>query len=527
MVNVVCFSHKVQLYVVKLIRPNVGIFFILVYVNDILIYIYVISNVNIIFLAGGVFSIASNQTTIGKINIIISKEDPASQNIKNILLEIRDWAPMDIDCPAVIAAFEFKAFRMVEIEGMHIYQDGLDIQLAEYGLDSDIILFASRHRSKDGRQILTVHPTGNTKEAKLGGNPMELASAAPQTMRSIYMNLKILSKNEDFEVSIESTHHGPSDLKTPSLFVEIGSSEKEWVDKLAGRIVSNAILMLDIGDVPVAIGFGGNHYAPRQTKLMEDTDIAFGHIFPTYKLDELDKEIIGQAFERSCADFAYLDRKSMSAKQRNRLTFIIEELGYEVLRESDIREMDGVPWELCKELRRKMNDLCPSGRARITEGIKCEFKNACQKCVCPKVKVATISPDLLQEAEKLDRSRLEAFLAARSIAYLEHKNGKFSHILIGIDDDCARLVADELTNECINILKAHYDIRYDRDEGMLYLIADKFSPELARNLGITSGPMFGALARGETVTIDNRTISPEMVYEATKKSIKVHNILVD
>ncbi|MCL7412244.1 MAG: hypothetical protein M8353_01320, partial [ANME-2 cluster archaeon] len=420
------------------------------YVND-MIYIYVISSNTFLF-AGGVSSIESNQISTGKITIIISKEDLASQNIKNILLEIRDWAPIDVDCPTVITSFEFKKFRMVEIDGIHIYQDGLDRRLEECGFGSDILIFASRHRSKDGRQILTVHHTGNTKEAKLGGSPMELASAAPQAMRSIYMNLRTLSKNEDFEVSIESTHHGPSDLKTPSLFVEIGSSEKEWVDPLAGRIVANAILMLGSDDVPVAIGFGGNHYAPRQAKLMEDTEITFGHIFPTYKLDELGEVIIRQAFERSYADFAYLDRKSMSAKQRNRLISIIEGLGYEVLRESDIREMDGVPWELCKELRRKVNDICPSGRAHVTEGIKCEFKNACHGCACPKVKVTKISPELLQEAEKLDRSRLEEFLAAHSIAYLEHKNGKFSHVLIGIDDDCARLVADELTNECINIL---------------------------------------------------------------------------
>ncbi|MCL7414672.1 MAG: hypothetical protein M8349_01245 [ANME-2 cluster archaeon] len=502
-------------------------FVILTYPNEILIYIYVISNPNTFLLTGGVSGIASNQTTIGKTTIIISKEDLASQNIKNMLLEIRNWVPIDIDCPSVISAFEFKMFRMVEIEGMHIYQEGLDRRLEECGLDSDIIIFASRHRSKDGRQILTVHPTGNTKEAKLGGNPMELASTSPQTIRSIYMNLKTLSKNEDFQASIESTHHGPSGLKTPSVFVEIGSTEKEWVDPLAGRIVANAILMLGNEDVPVAVGFGGNHYAPRQTKLMEDIEMTFGHIFPTYKLDELDETLIKQAFERSCADFAYLDRKSMSAKQRNRLTSIIEGLGYEVLRESDIREMDGVPWELCKVLRKKMNDLCPSGRARITEGIKCEFKNACLECVCPKVKVTKISPELLREAEKLDRPRLKEFLAAHSIAYLEHKNGQFSHILIGIDDDCARLVAEELTNECINILKEHYDIRYHKDEGTLYLITKKFSPELARKLGITSGPTFGALARGETVSVGNKKVSPDMVYETNVKTIKVHTIYRD
>lgn len=459
----------------------------------------------------------------GKINIIISKEDRASENIKHILLQIRDWASIDIECSDVITAFEFKKFRLVEIEGMHIYQDGLDRNLAECGLASELLIFASRHRSKDGRQILTVHPTGNIKEAKFGGNPFELAAAAPQAMRSIYLNLKTLVKNEDFEVTLESTHHGPSDIQIPSLFVEIGSSEKEWINPVAGRIVANAILMVDNENLPIAVGFGGNHYAPRQTKLMEETGITFGHIFPTYKLDELDEELIKQAFDRSCADFAYFDRKSMSAKQRNRLADIIEKIGYEVLRESDIREMDGVPWQFCLQLRDKVKNICPSGRTRFTESIKCELQHACNGCVCPKVKVATISPELLSEAETLDRQRLEAFLEEHSIAYLEHKNGRFSHIIIGLDDDCARLVAEELMNECINIVKEHYGMRYEKDEGMLYLISRKFSPELARELGISSGPMFGALARGKAVTLSDRTITPEMVHEIKEKAIRLKN----
>lgn len=459
--------------------------------------------------------------------IIISNEDPASQNIGDMLQQIRDWKSIEVDCEKVIAAFEFKRFRLVEIDGLHIYQDGLDRQLEACGLDSDIIIFASRHRSKDGRQILTVHPTGNTKEAKFGGHPMELAAAAPQAMRSIFLNLKTLAKNEDFEVTLESTHHGPSDLETPSLFVEIGSSEQEWVDPVAGGIVANAILMIDNENVPVAVGLGGNHYAPRQTKLIEETGVAFGHIFPTYKLDDLDETLVGQAFDRSCGDIAYLDRKSMNARQRNRLTEIIEGLGYDVLRESDIREMDGVPWQFCLELRKKMNDICPQGRTRITESIKSDLKTACKSCVCPKVKVATISPELLREAEKVDRTKLRNFLDTHSIAYLEHRDGSFSHTIIGIDDDCARLVAEELTNECINILKEHYAIRYEKDEGILVLITSKFSPALARELGITSGPLFGALARGETVTVDDMTVKPEMVYEIVEKPIRVKNIYID
>jgi D-aminoacyl-tRNA deacylase len=488
--------------------------------------IYFIPHLIVFPSKGGVSGISSKETENEKVTIVISNEDPASQNIKDMLQQIRDWNPIKVDCEKVITAFEFKRFRLVEIKGLHIYQDGLDRQLKACGLDSDILIFASRHSGKDGRQILTVHPTGNTKEAEYGGHPMELAAAAAQAMRSIFLNLKTLTKNEDFEVTLESTHHGPSDLKTPSIFVEIGSSEQEWVDPVAGHIVANAILMLDNENVPVAVGFGGNHYAPRQTKLIEETNVAFGHIFPTYKLDDLDETLVRQAFDRSCGDIAYLDRKSMSARQRDRLIEIIEGLGYDILRESDIREMDGVPWQFCLELRKKVNDICPQGRTRITKSIKSDLKTACRSCVCPKVKVATISPELLSEAEKVDRTRLRDFLDTYSIAYLEHRNGSFSHTIIGIDDDCARLVAEELTNECINILKEHYNIRYEKDEGILYLITNKFSPALARELGITSGPLFGALARGEVVTVDDRTVNPEMVYEIVEKPIRINNIYI-
>jgi D-aminoacyl-tRNA deacylase len=83
---------------------------------------------------------------------------------------------------------------------------------------------------------------------------------------------------------------------------------------------------------------------------------------------------------------------------------------------------------------------------------------------------------------------------------------------------------EELINECINILKEHYHIRYGKDEGVLLLTTNKFNPELAKEFGITTGSMFGALARGESVTIKNKTIKPDMVYTTTEKVIRVKNI---
>ncbi|MDO8726261.1 MAG: D-aminoacyl-tRNA deacylase [Candidatus Methanoperedens sp.] len=448
-----------------------------------------------------------------KVTVVCSTQDRASQNIKNNLLALRKWEHISSELYTV---FEFKNYRLVEIQDPLIYQDGLDRKLQGSGFPASLIIFASKHRSKDARAILTVHSTGNIDEAKFGGLKKHLAASSPQAVRTLLRSLKLLSENEEYEVTLECTHHGPSEIDVPSVFIEIGSNEKQWIDEVAGRIVAEAILLYKENDSPVAVGFGGTHYAPRQTALILETDVAFGHIFPSHALDFLDEELIQQAFMRSKADFAYIDRKSMKAQQRERLSTIIEQAGYEVLKESDIRDMDGVPWQFCRQLRQKVKEVCPTGRARITDGIKCE----CHNCICPRVKIARISPALLSEAEKIDRERLEIFLSDHNIAYIEYEDGRFAHVLIGLDSNCARLAAEELTNECIEIIKNKYDVK--TNNGVLQIIEKKFSTERAKALGLTEGPLFGRLARGDSVILDGKTINPEMVYEINIRAIKLN-----
>lgn len=452
-----------------------------------------------------------------KVTIVCSTLDRASQNIKNCILSLRKWK--DFNSVDNIHVFEYKDFRIVEIGEPLIYQDGLDKKLGIMGYPASLIIFASKHRSKDMRAILTVHSTGNVNEAKFGGTPGKFAQAAPQAVRSLLRSIKMLAENEEYEVTLECTHHGPSDLEVPSVFIEIGSGEAQWLDEVAGRIVADAILLLKDSDSPVAVGFGGTHYAPRQTALILSTDVTFGHIFPSHALDELDDSMIHEAFVRSGADFAYFDRKSMKLEQREKLGRMIESSGFEVLKESDIREMDGIPWEFCMQLRKRVKEICPSGKAVITDGIKCVL-SSCQKCVCPKVKIARINPALISEAEKLDRNRLKAFLSDHNIAYIEYEDGRFAHILIGLDDSCARLAAEDLRDECVDIIKKHYDVCLDK--GMIQISEKKFSMELAKSLGIEDRQLYGRLARGESVIIDGKTINPEMVYETNKRAIKLN-----
>ena len=282
-----------------------------------------------------------------KITIICSAPDLASQNIKTHLLKLREWKTLELpENSGFLAALESSdgKFRLVEIEELHVFQDRLDKKLNDAGLPASIIIFASKHRSKEEINSLTVHCTGNpSEEAKLGGRPKELAVSSPPAMKSILKEMKRLAeeKNLKYEVTLEVTHHGPTEISTPSLYAEIGSTEKQWKDPDAGEVVAKAILAVSLNRVPVALGFGGGHYATRQTGLLLETWISFGHNFPKYQLDFVDEALIRQAVEKSGAEFAYFDRKSMKSEDKNRISEILDKLGLMVLKESEIREKYG------------------------------------------------------------------------------------------------------------------------------------------------------------------------------------------
>ncbi|MHB8103015.1 MAG: D-aminoacyl-tRNA deacylase [Methanosarcina sp.] len=282
-----------------------------------------------------------------KITIICSAPDLASQNIKKHLLSLKEWKPLELPENSGFSAARKSSdgkFRLVEIEEIHVFQDGLDKKLETAGLPASLIIFASKHRGKEEVNSLTVHCTGNpSEEARLGGRPKELAVSSPPAMKSILKEMKRLAEEKGlkYDVTLEVTHHGPTELSVPSIYAEIGSTEKQWEDVEAGEVAAKAILAVSLEEVPVALGFGGGHYAMRQTGLLLETDISFGHNFPKYQLDFVDEALIRQAVEKSNADFAYFDRKSMKSEDRNRISAILEKLGLKVLKESEIREKYG------------------------------------------------------------------------------------------------------------------------------------------------------------------------------------------
>src|ERR1700730_14183610 len=94
-------------------------------------------------------------------------------------------------------------------------------------------IFLSTHWSESGIPSLTVHTTGNfTDKPALGGRPREVGGVNPDLQKNYIIALnKRRDEIKDYQITIEATHHGPTSLKRPVLFVELGSSEKNWGDE--------------------------------------------------------------------------------------------------------------------------------------------------------------------------------------------------------------------------------------------------------------------------------------------------------
>jgi len=223
---------------------------------------------------------------------------------------------------------------VARIRSDSIYASGLD-RIPNV----DLIIFASRHSSSSGRSSLTVHAPGNPlAEAKYGGRPQSLAISAPDKMRSSLSALRsgTLERGIPYHVSLEATHHGPTEMDVPVMFIEIGSSQINWKDKLAGEVVAEAILhaVKDDSHIRSAIAFGGGHYAPKFTSLVLEGRASIGHIFSKYCIGRLDEAVIVQAFRRTrgCCDLAILDWKGIGSKDRARILEILEKMEVDVSR---------------------------------------------------------------------------------------------------------------------------------------------------------------------------------------------------
>ncbi len=265
--------------------------------------------------------------------IVSSKRDSASSNIAQALITKNGFEPRP---GQGIETYSKGNIRLVALEKLGIYAEPSDIPP-----EVSTTIFVSKHVSSSGRPALTVHATGNlTKEAKFGGKPEEVSYVDPPIIRRTLRALKsgASQANVQIEVTMEATHHGPTNLSMPVCFVEIGSREKEWTDPVLGEIAATAVMAAAARveeTHPVAVGFGGTHYSAKHTRICMEGDYAIGHLVSSHSFDGgVTQLVIGDVFNKttgSC-NTAIVDWKGLHSNDRRRLISSLEAAGREIVR---------------------------------------------------------------------------------------------------------------------------------------------------------------------------------------------------
>lgn len=267
--------------------------------------------------------------------IIISKTDIASVNIFEKLIKLRKWEEKGEFLQNPLYFYNDHCIATIPDE--HILHDNVDLELAQIlGGIINCVIYASRHRSESGKRSLTVHPIGNFHNADFGGKPKTLVPSSPHFMTESLRCLRKKAKDLDYSVSFEATHHGPY-LQTPTFFIEIGSDEESWRDEKAALAIAGTILEIKQTNYPVGIGVGGGHYVPRITDVALEREISFGHIIPTYALENLASDVSDIMISNTKnVKNVYFHRKRLKGGQFARWNEIFSNAGLQRVKSVDL-----------------------------------------------------------------------------------------------------------------------------------------------------------------------------------------------
>lgn len=167
--------------------------------------------------------------------MVVSRSDPASVNMLNALLDVPNAFQK-------IQTVEGEAYKGSFLDPLYLWvrdhdEPMLALNDVNVAFDELIesspkdyvgdVLFLSRHSAASGRKSLTIHPIGipwSTDTSRSGGFPGRCSPPNPRIAplyRDILQAVKDSEDANDYEVTLEVTHHGPF-CSVPACFVEIG-----------------------------------------------------------------------------------------------------------------------------------------------------------------------------------------------------------------------------------------------------------------------------------------------------------------
>ncbi|MFC3478482.1 D-aminoacyl-tRNA deacylase [Halobacterium litoreum] len=430
------------------------------------------------------------------IGIVVSRADEASVHIGDHVRDLGEFERVGED------AYRADGFALREFDDLHLHLD----DVAAAFDDPEFVVFVSRH-SGDTGPLLSAHFTGNFGAAKYGGSDRAVAPACPNAHREVMGSLREHAP-DGYDVAMECTHHGPTSVGAPSMFVELGSDEAEWEDPEGARAVARAVLDLEgvsaTGDRSL-VAFGGGHYAPRPTRILEDTDWGFGHVAADWCLSDLGdprehRDQVAAVFEASDATRAVVDGDKPALEAE------IENLGHRVVSETWVRETDGVPLSLADDLEADV--------ATVDDGLR--FGDVAEAYDSGYL-VVDLPPELLDAAHAVDPdATVEAGLQTALAVATDENGNRLAGPAAFPDKDAYEDFVDRLAA----LLAADYDA-VTRENGDLEAVREAFDPAAASERGVPEGPKFGRLANGESVAVNGEKVDPTDVSRTERITVSV------
>ena len=267
------------------------------------------------------------------ITLIASKHDTASITMANYLMNNRGFFYTEENASCLQSKM-YKNIRLYISNRSSLHLEDLD----DIYPDSTAFVFLSKHVSQSNIPALTCHSTGNyTNDISYGGNPRELAISYPYLQKHYLIEItKAKPTIQDYDIIIEATHHGPTSLKKPVMFVEIGSNERQWIDSNAASVTCNCLLNA-IGHSgrckKVGICLGGTHYPTKFNKLLLESDFGLAAIAAKHNLESVDKYMLDQMISKSIEKVTHIivDWKGLG-KEKNRIMGLIQDTGFELVK---------------------------------------------------------------------------------------------------------------------------------------------------------------------------------------------------
>jgi D-aminoacyl-tRNA deacylase len=308
--------------------------------------------------------------------IVASNSDNASMNLCRAVLRLTGWSEEHLSITGKYRTHDSGLVNLLIIDQLHILANDVDIDYEKStGIPVESVLILSRHVSSSQTPAMTLHAIGIPgvlpygEEGRSGGLNGTLVPPNPffaslfRTMNKLATERKL---GNEFDLTLETTHHGPV-LSKPTLYVEIGSTEKEWsrtdvadcwAESISYALGMNSGSLKNLDEnIDVMIGFGGGHYAPRHKAIILNSNFYLGHVIANYSLifDDNDPSekptgtwinCIVKTVESTRISFpnnnifAHLDRKSFKGWQRSAIIEKLAELGIPVRRGKEILQRE-------------------------------------------------------------------------------------------------------------------------------------------------------------------------------------------